>query len=173
MKIKDLQPYDYMGKIEQVKSVGWLEGNFPKGETDPKLVELLEKFPVINKCRGFHLCEYCDDQIKDGKIVGETGNGEIWIVGKDQIYAAPSLIIHYIKDHNYLPPQEFIDSVFNGISSESDLYQRKIEEAKETAVYKQSTYEETLSDVQDEMVKNLSKEVDSHILKELFKKGDN
>ncbi|MBQ3665050.1 MAG: hypothetical protein II919_02960 [Lachnospiraceae bacterium] len=30
------------------------------------------------------------------------------------VYAAPDLVIHYIINHQYLPPKEFIDAVMNG-----------------------------------------------------------
>lgn len=43
--------------------------------------------------------------------MGEVGNGEIR-VGSDGItYAAPVLIVHYIKDHGYLPPAQFLEAI--------------------------------------------------------------
>lgn len=42
------------------------------------------------------------------------GTAEIRVIGEEEIYAASTLIYHYIKDHNYLPPQEFIDALLNG-----------------------------------------------------------
>jgi hypothetical protein len=43
--------------------------------------------------------------------MGEVGNGEIR-VGSDGItYAAPVLIVHYIKDHGYLLPAQFLEAI--------------------------------------------------------------
>ncbi|MCX7805518.1 MAG: hypothetical protein N3A38_10060 [Planctomycetota bacterium] len=37
---------------------------------------------------------------------------EIRVLGRDgKIYAAPTLIYHYVVAHKYRPPQEFIDAV--------------------------------------------------------------
>jgi hypothetical protein len=41
-----------------------------------------------------------------------VGNGEIRVSGKDGIvYAAPTLVCHYIQAHGYFPPEEFIEAV--------------------------------------------------------------
>ena len=40
------------------------------------------------------------------------GNGEIRVTGEDgTVYAAPTMIAHYVAEHHYLPPQEFVDAV--------------------------------------------------------------
>jgi hypothetical protein len=42
----------------------------------------------------------------------ELGNGEIRVIGSaGKVYASPVMIYHYMSEHNYLPPQEFIDAV--------------------------------------------------------------
>jgi hypothetical protein len=33
------------------------------------------------------------------------------VEGKGKIYAAPTMIVHYIESHSYLPPGEFIDAI--------------------------------------------------------------
>ncbi|MCL4871188.1 MAG: hypothetical protein KJ063_19685 [Anaerolineae bacterium] len=42
------------------------------------------------------------------------GLGEIRVIGGDDIFAAPTLIYHYITEHNYRPPDPFIHAVLNG-----------------------------------------------------------
>ena len=38
--------------------------------------------------------------------------GEFHVQAKDgTIYSAPTLILHYIDEHNYLPPEGFIDAL--------------------------------------------------------------
>lgn len=42
------------------------------------------------------------------------------------MYAAPSLIIHYILQHGYKPPQEFIDAVMESEEADSDEYYQRV-----------------------------------------------
>ena len=42
------------------------------------------------------------------------GRREIRVIGLEEIYAAPDLIYHYVAEHGYLPPREFIDAVDRG-----------------------------------------------------------
>jgi hypothetical protein len=43
------------------------------------------------------------------------GSAEIWVpaLGQAVIYAAPDLIYHYVKEHRYLPPADFINAVLS------------------------------------------------------------
>ena len=42
----------------------------------------------------------------------KRGNGEIWVKARDGItYIAPILILHYVSEHHYAPPQAFVDAV--------------------------------------------------------------
>jgi len=36
---------------------------------------------------------------------------QLWIPGREVIYASPLVILHYIEVHNYLPPAEFISAI--------------------------------------------------------------
>lgn len=124
---KDLSPYEYSKEKEKSNeiNIGWLssEHEFTTGDIENhiiKKIDLLVKNP-INLCRGYHYCEFCPPPIYkkvEGQFVGEVvtdsprGNGEIWIKSNEgKTYIAPTLISHYIKEHSYLPPQEFIDAV--------------------------------------------------------------
>jgi hypothetical protein len=67
-----------------------------------------------------HLCELCEDPIRgaplplDGELV-HAGNAEIHVRGADAtVYAAPTLIAHYIVEHHYLPPKPFIEAALHG-----------------------------------------------------------
>ena len=111
------------------------QGNSPVSATD-KLRELLVSKRDINKMRGFHVCEFCANRIFGENYAPAThddfreymdkttiylehgnkkillGMSEIWIPSSfGIIYAAPSLIYHYITAHCYLPPQAFLDAV--------------------------------------------------------------
>ena len=79
--------------------------------------------------RGFHNCEFCalswNEWGKQHPNYGENaglmgiGNGEIRVIGNSMLYAAPALIYHYVIEHNYQPPQEFIDAILTGPQSGS------------------------------------------------------
>jgi hypothetical protein len=58
--------------------------------------------PVLPYC-GSHICDFC------WKF---RGNGEIWIPGDDgRVYASPVMLLHYIEQHNYLPPLVFLEAL--------------------------------------------------------------
>jgi len=39
------------------------------------------------------------------------GNGEIRVADAGIVYAAPVLVVHYIEEHDYLPPTQFLKAV--------------------------------------------------------------
>jgi hypothetical protein len=44
-----------------------------------------------------------------------VGNGEIRVFSAEgEIFAAPTMLLHYITVHNYLPPPSFLEAVKNG-----------------------------------------------------------
>jgi hypothetical protein len=46
-----------------------------------------------------------------GNVQIKLGASNLFIPGSDQVYIAPSLLLHYIVRHGYLPPDEFCESV--------------------------------------------------------------
>ena len=130
---EDLSPYrygSYPGK--GAVNIGWLGDDrepFATGAVPIAVLEVLKdlvKAPV-NEYLGFYTCELCP--IPDYFIINDkasrkewdqwetprSGNGEIRLKGKNGIiYAAPVLIVHYIEEHQYLPPEEFLAAVMEG-----------------------------------------------------------
>lgn len=105
----------------KIKKIGWLRPNddFIKGETSEVLLEkliLILKREQVNLLRRIHACTLCGNVqylYPDNKIDRILGICMIWIPDKNNeeiIYSAEDLIIHYIRDHKYLPPKEFIES---------------------------------------------------------------
>ena len=43
----------------------------------------------------------------------QLGCAEIWVPGKKVVYVAPSHVLHYIKEHDYTPPEEFVTSLLS------------------------------------------------------------
>ena len=121
----DLSAYDYSPDQGDLINVGWLGvgHEFPTGDvsTDIRnsLIELA--YESRNVMRGFHYCEFCDEE-SPITVEGSTsdghyfrtflGTGEIRIhTASGRAYAAPTLLVHYIDAHQYLPPAEFIAAV--------------------------------------------------------------
>jgi hypothetical protein len=120
---QDLSPYDYSPSGIDMVNVGWLgHGSaYPIGSVDARvLAELLNRAAdPVNVMRGLHDCEFCDEEspIRIPAAVGiheriSLGTGEIHVVGEDGVvYAAPTLIVHYIERHGYMPPDVFMDAL--------------------------------------------------------------
>ncbi|MGJ5029571.1 hypothetical protein ACQR1I_22220 [Bradyrhizobium sp. HKCCYLS2038] len=114
--------------------MGWLDGThpFPKGAVDTRIIErikLLARKPV-ELYRGYHLCELCtappdiektfmphNDRIIDPNCAWarwaneRRSNGEIRVRLGNVTFAAPVLIAHYIEEHGYLPPSDFLAAI--------------------------------------------------------------
>src|SRR5262252_3924445 len=115
---RDLSRYEYAwqddidrmpASVPAIVNVGWLAKAeaFPTGESMPGFAERLKLFceqPIL-LTMGYHTCELC------GR---ERGNGEIRVLGTERFYAAPVLILHYVTQHEYRPPDEFIRTVMEG-----------------------------------------------------------
>lgn len=125
----DLTPYTYIRRTarENELNVGWLgdQQDFPQGRVPEEVLEkifALCRTPV-NQTRGFYRCLLCPDKglnrnpgytvVRDG-ITLLLGSAEIRVNSKSgKSYACPTMIYHYIKDHSYKPPEEFINAVLD------------------------------------------------------------
>jgi hypothetical protein len=128
---EDLSLYEYYmhSPTSEVRNVGWLDEahEFTTGEVTPELLEKLEELILnshksscnilVNKLRGQHKCPICGVRglaIGDERTGFILGSSELWIPDnkhEGHCFATFGLIIHYIKDHHYRPPQDFIDAV--------------------------------------------------------------
>lgn len=103
------------------KPVGylWFGHSFPTGRVSDvffeRLVALVE-MPLMYAC-GYHACNLSlcgltarfrsQPQFRyRGRVLG-LGSSEIRVPGDKVVYRAPSLILHYIRGHNYQPPECF------------------------------------------------------------------
>lgn len=109
-------------------AIGWLGkyGAFPQGEVPARVLATLTSMAFVGRerqSRGFHHCDHCSEEfieIRRGAESVRLGSAELWVSGSNgKLYVAPDLIIHYIRDHNYMPPQEFIDAVMARSAGES------------------------------------------------------
>jgi hypothetical protein len=133
----DLSPYAYGHDIhEGVVHVGWLDNThpFPKGHVARNLIDKMKVLATkpVELYRGYHYCEICieppglvktflSEQLKviDPScswakwMAQHRSNGEIRVDNQEVIFAAPVLIVHYIEEHGYLPPPEFLKALEN------------------------------------------------------------
>lgn len=126
---------DLENKEFGMKAIGWLDkhNDFPKGDVSQDIIEKLRGVKPRFLTAGHHVCEFCFPDGKGySKMEDATSSYEIHICSKEgQVYVAPRMIIHYMKVHNYLPPQEYIDAVINGYTTNDAEYGNAIHETIE------------------------------------------
>ncbi len=107
----------------ELYAVGWIEeSDFTTGDVPDECIEtLIEAYPskiVSDGTRGLHTCTLCNVLLPKpewkGKQIEVKGYGHYLVQYGNSVYMAPALLLHYILDHHYRPPQEFIHAVTNG-----------------------------------------------------------
>ena len=123
-----------------VKKVGflWFRHSYPKGKIQPlvfeRLVALVEK-PLGYYC-GYHKCNLGSCALTEGlrgqptfrnggRLLG-LGSSEIFVPAEDAIYHAPNLILHYIRQHRYQPPECFCAAVLKCPEPDSAEYRERL-----------------------------------------------
>ena len=119
----DLTTYTYIPEGEEtVLNVGWLDADHPfeKGETSEAFIEKLAWLCVnatVKRTPGIHMCRLCPPMSfgfhmiqTDGRQT-ILGSAEIRLAGEAETYASPDLILHYVMEHGYRPPDDFITAV--------------------------------------------------------------
>lgn len=105
-------------------NVGWIDqahpaatGPVPDGFLDA-LLDIVDG-DLTNVMRGFHLCHLCPRTPETGMPSIEhrgkrvpLGHAEIRVPAHSGVmFAAPTLIAHYVKTHGYQPPEMFVRAV--------------------------------------------------------------
>ena len=145
MWYEDLAKFDLLGAktarllcgrnhAEMTIAVGWLENGklYTTGETPENFVDTLHEFIKTNELYfaflGVHECDLCNVKLPPGhlNIINGFGSKTCYIAYKDKVYLFPDLIIHYIEDHAYLPPSEFVEAVLNCTPHETIEYFKEI-----------------------------------------------
>lgn len=137
----DLDRCDYfdIGNDElDVLAVGWLAAGrpFSQGPVLPRLVvrlyDLIETIWDPVRFRGRHDCGLCVARpmtMRDGhgREVG-VGWTNLFVPALDggQLFAAPSLVLHYVVDHGYCPPESFQTAVMACARTDDIEYFRRI-----------------------------------------------
>ena len=76
--------------------------------------------------RGIHACDLCwappcTFVHRDERRLLGTGEIRVFAPNGD-IFAAPNLIFHYMRDHDYLPPPAFVEALEEGRGSDLAVY---------------------------------------------------
>ncbi|WP_327141038.1 DUF7919 family protein [Nocardia sp. NBC_01327] len=111
MEYNDLEPYEYYPCPIPMRTIGWLgpEYGVPGAAERPLSAQDLNALQSASRhlssiMLGTHDCEFCL-----GSTVFE-GNGEFhYYARRGTVYSAPMMILHYVGEHGYKPPREFLD----------------------------------------------------------------
>lgn len=72
---------------------------------------------------GFHICEYDHSA---PSAFEETSSGDVTLVfGSGRSWEMPDMITHYIVDHGYCPPSDFVSDVMMSIFVSGERLQTK------------------------------------------------
>jgi hypothetical protein len=141
----DLSPCRYFNGLwsDRLIAIGWLEpGNeYQKGDVSKDflnaLVTLLKAPWEPLMALGYHRCSFCRLKeefsiYKDHEL--PLGARNVYIIGNDQVYIAPSLIEHYIESHEYQPPLEFQKAVMLAARTRKKDYEKKLKKIFEDQI---------------------------------------
>ncbi len=104
-------------------AVGWIERpGFATGQVPDDCIEaLIAAHPtkiVRDGTRGIHTCMLCGEELPllqwRDQAVQLKGHGHYLVRVHNTVYMAPELLLHYISDHRYCPPQEFVHATIHG-----------------------------------------------------------
>lgn len=109
-----------------VRAVGWLHPDHPytTGPVPDEFLARLKEFVArsgdsaealyFGAFGGYHTCEFCDRS---------HGIGNFGVPSGDVLFVAPEMVVHYIEQHGYRPPDEFVEAVLRSPLPDTDEYQ--------------------------------------------------
>jgi tetratricopeptide (TPR) repeat protein len=113
---------DYHGR-PNIKVIGWLERGHAFQRSIPSVedLELLWNVCTISaaQTRGRHYCDLCESptlvNVERNGVRLSLGSSEIRVFSSvGAVYAAPTMIFHYVGVHHYQPPNEFLQALREG-----------------------------------------------------------
>lgn len=95
-----------------VRAIGWLEQGqpYPTGPVDRRFLEALRShvhdpgYWYAVYAMGPHRCDLAG-------CTGAMGSQHVVIPSATCVYVAPTLVVHYVEEHHYAPPAEFVAAV--------------------------------------------------------------
>lgn len=104
----DLCTGSMLGAGESLRAVGWLspEHAYTRGDVSPKHIRLLKEHLSdafqTSFFMGCHTCEFCLRRRKQMNLIVPTS---------EVVYVAPEMILHYVTEHGYRPPDCFFEAL--------------------------------------------------------------
>lgn len=134
-ELTDLSEYSGCGADATIGveplAVGWLrrgreyeKGSVPAGFL-PRLLAFCYESNTVCHTGAHQPCPFCNKRIPPVANAGQTvtfGQSEIRVLGDLEIYAAPTLVYHYVAEHGYRPPDEFVVAVMKGVPAGSTVH---------------------------------------------------
>jgi hypothetical protein len=140
MYYPDLSQYEYskaklkkkiiikhsLGDDYSFYNIGWLSVDYvyTRGKTNNNFHEKLFSLCIYgtNLMMGIHYCDFCNKkgtvfedlrkpQVEFNNELINLGGSEVFVIKDKTVFIAPSMVLHYVLDHEYLPPDEFIDAL--------------------------------------------------------------
>jgi hypothetical protein len=111
---------------DHVRAIGWLNPDHPfsKGQVPAGFLARLKEFAAqsgssaralyFGASGGIHTCEFCHTA---------HGIGNFGVPSGDLLFVAPEMVVHYIEQHGYSPPAEFVAAVMRSPLPASEEYQ--------------------------------------------------
>jgi hypothetical protein len=115
---------------EHVRAVGWLHRQcpFPQGDVPAMVIERMREFARRwwestsaldwGVFLGVHNCEFCGHFHASGNFGVPDG---------PLLFVAPEMVLHYVEQHKYLPPDEFISALMESPLPGTDEYSVAVE----------------------------------------------
>lgn len=113
----------YLPRGLTLYAVGWIEKKgFPTGPVPEDCIQALfsahADHIIPEGTRGIHTCMLCNISTPEVRWHDKTltllGHGHYLVRKGEAVYMAPELVLHYILDHRYSPPREFVQAVVQG-----------------------------------------------------------
>jgi hypothetical protein len=104
-------------------AVGWLgKPGFTTGQVSEDCIEALyiahADHIIADSFQGWHICTFCGVSRPSiswrGQILNLSGQGHYLVQMDKIVFMAPELVLHYVLEHQYCPPQEFMQATIYG-----------------------------------------------------------
>src|ERR1044071_369420 len=135
----DLSDYAYLASAIRhpaTRNIGWLAREPPFATAPPgdALLDALWRYCQISvaQTRGVHDCELCRASAFRAERHGDSlllGASEIRVfAGTGEIFAAPTLIYHYVEIHHYAPPEPFLRALHDALPPPDPAYFARLDQ---------------------------------------------
>jgi hypothetical protein len=111
---------------DHVRAVGWLHPDHPytKGEVPAEFLARLKELAVRSSASAEALCFVAFGGPHTCELCGRAqGSGNFGVPSGDLLFVAPEMVVHYIEQHGYSPPAEFVAAVLRSPLPGTEEYQ--------------------------------------------------